>query len=283
MIRDYGILNDQLEPDDAFLYGLPYPGVFVCDEDGVVVAKFFHDTYKKRDSPETLIDAALGRIELAEDAPRAVCEDPEVHITAAVHGGQGTIRQGIIRRLVVRFELAPGLHLYGRPVPEGMIPTTVSVRGPEGLVFGEAQYPATEPLRLPGLEVELPVWSESFDVVIPFYPDARVASETRPLDRDSLELEVEVRYQACDDEACLLPKTEKLRLTASLEVVDVPNLALHVGHGQREGSYDAMPHMRRMILRSLRRSPAGFLRFVAKNVMLEMAAWRRRRAQRRDA
>ena len=283
MIRDYGILNDQLEPDDAFLYGLPYPGVFVCDEDGVVVAKFFHDTYKKRDSPETLIDAALGRIELAEDAPRAVCEDPEVRITAAVHGGQGTIRQGIIRRLVVRFELAPGLHLYGWPVPEGMIPTTVTVRGPEGLVFGEAQYPASEPLRLPGLEVELPVWSESFDVVIPFYPDARVASETRPLDRDSLELEVEVRYQACDDEACLLPKTEKLRLTASLEVVDVPNLALHVGHGQREGSYDAMPHMRRMLLRSLRRSPAGFLRFVAKNLSLEMAAWRRRRAQRRDA
>jgi hypothetical protein len=283
VIRDYGILNDQLELDDAFLYGLPYPGAFVCDEDGVVIAKFFHDTYKKRDSPETLIDAALGRIELAEDAPQAVCEDPRVRITAAVHGGQGTIRQGIIRRLVVRFELAPGLHLYGRPVPEGMIPTTVTARGPEGLVFGEAQYPASEPLRLPGLEVELPVWSESFDVVIPFYPDARVASETRPLDRDSLELEVEVRYQACDDEACLLPKTEKLQLKVALEVVDVPNLAMHVGHGQREGSYDAMPHMRRMLLRSLRRSPAGFLRFVAKSVRLELAAWRRRRAHRRDA
>ncbi|MDJ0867774.1 MAG: redoxin domain-containing protein, partial [Myxococcota bacterium] len=204
VIREYGILNDRIGEDDAFLYGIPYPGVYVCDEDGVVVAKFFHDTYKKRDSPETLLDAALGRISLAAHAPRVTAEDPEVRITAAIHGGAGTVRQGIIRRLVVRFEPTDGLHLYGRPVPEGMIPTTVTARGPDGLVFGEADYPATEPLRLPGLDVELPVWKGAFDVVIPFHPDGRVASETRPLDRDSLEIEIDVRYQACDDETCLL-------------------------------------------------------------------------------
>jgi hypothetical protein len=243
-----------------------------------VIAKFFHDTYKKRDSPESLIDAALGHIQLSEDAPRVVREDPEVRITAAVHGGKGTIRQGILRKLVVRFELADGLHLYGRPVPEGMIPTTVTARGPEGIVFGEAEYPDTQRLQLPGLAVELPVWNETFDVVIPFYPDARVASETRPLDRDSLELEVEVRYQACDDQACLLPRTETLRLAPCLDVVDVPNLGPHVGHGQREGNYAAMPHMRRMLLRAIRRSPLGFLRFLVKNVRLELAARKRRRS-----
>ena len=71
MIREYGILNDRIETDDAFLYGIPYPGVYVTDEAGRVVAKFFHDTYKKRDSPEHLLDAALGRLELSEDTPRA--------------------------------------------------------------------------------------------------------------------------------------------------------------------------------------------------------------------
>ena len=71
VIRRFGILNDQVSPGDAMLYGIPYPGVFVTDEQGVVVAKFFHDTYKKRDSPELLIDAALGRVELSDDAPRA--------------------------------------------------------------------------------------------------------------------------------------------------------------------------------------------------------------------
>ncbi|MFT5482247.1 MAG: hypothetical protein ACI9GW_000896 [Halieaceae bacterium] len=32
------------------LWGIPFPGVYVCDEKGKVISKFFHDTYKKRDS-----------------------------------------------------------------------------------------------------------------------------------------------------------------------------------------------------------------------------------------
>ncbi|MYE82653.1 MAG: peroxiredoxin family protein, partial [Gammaproteobacteria bacterium] len=63
-IRRYGILNDRIRPGDALLHGIPYPGVFVCDEDGVVISKFFHDTYKKRDSPERLLDAPHGRVVL---------------------------------------------------------------------------------------------------------------------------------------------------------------------------------------------------------------------------
>ena len=277
VIRDYGILNDQIGSDDAFLQGIPYPGAFVCDADGVVIAKSFHDTYKKRDSPETLLDAARGRVELSKDAPSAVCEGPEVRITAAIHGGKGTIRQGIVRKLVVRFELSEGLHLYGEPVPEGMIPTKVTPRGPDGLVFGEPELPDTTSLTLPGIDAALHVWSGSFDITIPFYPDARLASETRPLDRDAIEIAVDVRYQACDDEACLLPRNETLSLTAALDVIDVPKLGMHLGHGQREGAYDAMPHMRRMMGRAIRRSPLGFLRFVAKNVRLELAARKRRR------
>ncbi len=282
MIRAYGILNDQIRPGDALLHGIPYPGVYVTDEDGVVVSKFFHDTYKKRDSPELLIDAALGRIELADDAPQAVGSDPEVKITAAVHGGKGSIRQGIRRQLVVRFELSPGLHLYGEPVPEGMVPTTVRASGPPGLVFEEPVLPPTEPLRLDALDLELRVWSGCFDIAVPFYPTGELASEVRPLDRDRAPIEVTVRYQACDDETCLLPRTEKLSLELPLDVIDIPSLAMHRGHGQREASYDGTPHLRRLMLRKIRAHPLGLLRFLGTNVRLELAAWRRRRKSSRE-
>jgi hypothetical protein len=185
VIRRYGILNTRIAPGDAFLHGIPYPGVYVTDEDGVVVAKFFHDSYKKRDSPELLIDAALGRIELREDAPRAGVGDDAVRITAAVHGGRGSIRQGIRRQLVVRFELARGLHLYGEPVPEGMVPTTVTVAGPPGLVVEDPLLPPTTPLRLESLGIELPVWSGTVDIAVPFHATGELASEVRPLDRRS--------------------------------------------------------------------------------------------------
>jgi alkyl hydroperoxide reductase subunit AhpC len=81
--RRYGILNDQIGPEDAFFEGIPYPGVYVADEQGVVVAKFFHDNYEKRDSPETLIDAALGRIVVSEHrihSPRGRRRYPDISV-----------------------------------------------------------------------------------------------------------------------------------------------------------------------------------------------------------
>jgi hypothetical protein len=280
VIEAYGILNTQIEPGDAFLEGIPYPGSYVTDEDGIVVAKFFHDTYKKRDSPELLIDAALGEVQLDDAALRvdnAAEGEGEVRITVAVQGGKGTIRQGIRRHLVVRFELDEGLHIYGEPVPEGMVPTTVTVEGPPGLVAEEPILPPTEPLRLEGMDVELAVWSGRVDIVVPFYPTGELASEVRPLDMDSATLDVTVRYQACDDQTCLLPKTAKFSLELALDLVDIPSIGLHWGHGQRKANYDGRPHLRRLLWRQIRRSPLGFLRYVAKSARLELAARRRAR------
>ena len=277
VIRHYGILNTEIEPGDAFLHGIPFPGAFVSDAEGVVVAKFFHDSYKKRDSPEALIDAALGRIELAEDAPRAAGGDADVRITAALHGGRGTLRQGIRRQVVVRFELGDGLHIYGEPVPEGMVATSVEVTGPPGLVVEEPILPPTRPLRLESAGVELAVWDGTVDIVVPVHPIGELVSEVRPLDAESTSIDVEVRYQACDDRSCLLPKTERFTLEVPLDVVDIPALGLHTGHGQREGNFDAGPHFRRLFLRKVRRNPLGFLRFFAKSIRLELAARRRSR------
>jgi hypothetical protein len=278
VIRRYGILNDQVGREDAFLEGIPYPGVYVTDEDGVVVAKFFHDTYKKRDSPEFLIDAALGRLENSDDEERVRGMDPEVGISVSVHGGKGTIRQGILRQLVVHCELEKGFHLYGEPAPSGLVPTQVRVLGPPGLVVEEPIFPPTESLRLESMGVDLPVWTGSLDILVPFYANGELASETRPLDADCAQLEVEIRYQSCSDATCSPPKTEKLKLDLNLDVIDVPDLGIHRGHGQREGNFSGARHMARLVLRKLRKNPLGLPRLMLKMVKLEMAAKRRRRS-----
>ena len=275
-IRRYGILNDQVGREDVFLEGIPYPGVYVTDEEGVVVAKFFHDTYKVRDSPEMLIDAALGRITVSQDVPSAQIEDDEVRVSAFVHGGGGTIRQGIRRQMIVRFDLGDGIHIYGEPVPEGMIPTTLALSGPAGLVFEDPIYPETKTLRLESVDMELPVWSGTVDVVVPFYAVGELVSETRPLDMEGVEIQVELAYQACNDVSCFPPQRETLTVEVALDVIDIPRLGMHMGHGQREGHFDGMPHMRRLFLRKLRKYPLGGPRLVLKTLRLELAAaWRR--------
>jgi hypothetical protein len=281
VIRQYGILNTEVSRNDAFLYGIPFPGVYVCDEKGIVIAKFFHDSYKKRDSAESLIAAALGQHIIDDSAPRASGGDEEdIRITAAVSGGKGSLRQGVIRNLIVRFELGAGLHIYSHPVPQGMVATEVEVSGPPGFATLPPRTPATEQLRLESMGVDLQVWSDTVDIVVPFYAQGELASETRPLDRDSIDIEVTVRYQACTDNECLLPRTETFTLNLPLDVIDVPQLGFHTGHGQREGGFDSTPALRRLFWRKLKANPLGLPRFLLKSIKLELAARRRARQRR---
>ncbi|HAJ30690.1 MAG TPA: peroxiredoxin [Gammaproteobacteria bacterium] len=281
VIRQFGILNEQVTRNDALLYGIPYPGVYVTNETGTVVAKFFHDSYKKRESPEFYIDAALGRLSLDEKAPQVSGGDQDINLTIAVHGGNGTVRQGIVRHLVVRFELPEGLHIYGPPVPEGMIATQVTIQGPEGLALMSPELPATEKLTLPGV-AELNVWHGTVDLTYPFYATGELASECRPLDVPSIDIKVTVRYQACTDRECLLPKTESFTLSLDLDVIDIPAIDLHKGHGQREGNYDGAPALKRLLGRKIKQNPLGLPIFLIKSLWLQMGALLRKRQQKKS-
>ena len=64
-----------------------------------------------------------------------------------------------------------------------------------------------------------------------------------------------------------------------MDVVDTPKLGIHVGHGQREGNYDGMPAMRRLIWRKVKKHPWGLPKYLWKNLKLEFAARRRRKGQ----
>jgi len=133
------------------------------------------------------------------------------------------------------------------------------------------------PLHLTSMGIDLPVWSGLVDFVYPFHPTGELVSEVRPLDVDSVTLQVTVRYQACNDDVCLLPKTETLCLDVALDVIDMPALPMHRGHGQRQANFDARPHLRRLLLRKVRQNPIRFLGFLWKSIKLELAARRRGR------
>ena len=275
VIQRFGILNEQVSQKDAFLHGIPYPGVYVTDEDGKVVAKFFHDSYKKRDSPELYLDAALGQLSLNDRAPHAIGGDEDIKLTVAVHGGRGTIRQGVIRNLVVRFKLREGLHIYGPPVPEGMIATEVQISGPEGLRVMKPKLPPTEKLTLSNI-AELNVWQGTVDLVYPFYATGELASECRPLDAASVEINVLVSYQACTDSECLLPMIESFSLNLKLDVIDIPDISIHRGHGQRPGNYDGTPALRRLLARKARQNPVSVPLFFVKNLFLSLQSLTRK-------
>ena len=63
VVHEFGILNTLISPDDAEqaagrgFYGVPFPGVYVTDENGVVTDKFFHRHYATRESAGSIRDS----------------------------------------------------------------------------------------------------------------------------------------------------------------------------------------------------------------------------------
>ena len=79
-----------------------------------------------------------------------------------------------------------------------------------------------------------------------------------------------------DDQACMLSRTETIVLDVPLDVIDIPKIGLHTGHGQHEGQYDGSSHFRRLPLRKIKRHPFGFVRFIGESIRPEIAARIRR-------
>ncbi len=278
-IRELGLLNHNVTPDQVPFHGIPFPGTYVLDESGAVVEKLFHRNLAERSSPESMIDSALGEILLGEGEPTDAGGDDQICVSATYHGGGGTLKGAVHREIVVRFELAAGLHIYDEPVPEGMVATRIRVAGPEGLQVGEVRKPPTHPLTLPALGLELAVWDGRVDFVVPVVADDRIAGLMDDIEVEEISIAVHVDYQACDDQACHIPRRETLSLT-------VP-VTPFVGHGLAGEMRGAMPTtmdsrrlMLRKVARGLLRSPIKGLRYLrasTADMRLGPAARRNRR------
>lgn len=224
VIREFGLLNHHVTEEQVPFHGIPFPGTYLVGADGLITAKSFHQSLAQRESPEGLIDAALGELLLRPAEPIAAATgDAGIGFSLTYHGGGGVIRGGAIRNLVVSIDLPDGLHIYDEPVPSGMVATTFTVAGPIGLRSLPVEKPLTEPLDLPGAG-ELQVWSGRVDFVLPVWATEEIVSLMRTDHPDAVTIDVDVAYQACDDEACRLPRTERLSVEVPVAASIGPDL-----------------------------------------------------------
>ncbi len=256
VIREYGILNHHVPPEQVPYHGIPFPGTYLVDEDGVVSAKAFHESLAQRESPEGLIDAALGEILLRSEEPTTERADESgIGFSLTYHGGGGTIRGGTVRRLIIDVDLPEGLHIYDQPVPDGMVATTFTLVGPSGLRSLPVEKPETHPLELPGIGT-LNVWSGSVRFVLPVWATDEIASLVRDDNPEAVAIEMEIAYQACNDSTCLLPRTERLTLDVPIESYVGPALAGGGMPGANTTTMDSKKWFGAMINRGLETTPA---------------------------
>ena len=226
VIRKFGILNTLISEDDTeqaagrSFFGVPFPGVYVTDEHGVVTDKFFHRHYATRESAGAIRDSALGEILARHEAPAIALGTDQVTISAFL--SDASMKFETQSTIYVRFELKDGLHMYGRPLPDGFIASEVTIPETPGLRAGAAHYPPTHSREFPELGVTLSVYEGVVDVAVPVTPNAELFNWTNPEKPDHLEVPVSVLFQVCSETICYVPRTEELSLTVPIEPLLTP-------------------------------------------------------------
>jgi peroxiredoxin len=210
VIRSLGILDEDLDAHHAQFgvgvrddqRGVCYPGVFVLDQDGVVRQRRFQRNYRVRESGRDLLAQALGTALPGETLPDATLGEPEVQIR--VHLDSPTYWRYQRLHLRVDLTVAPGYHVYARPIPEGYTPLSLTVEA-EPAEIGQPTLPPASPFRVEGLDEEFWVYEDAVRLTVPI---EFVMNRGEP--GGDRTVRVTVEYQVCSATTCLPPTRSTL-------------------------------------------------------------------------
>jgi hypothetical protein len=238
VIRGFGILNTLIAEDDHPWFGIPFPGTYVTDADGVITAKFFENNLALRPGVDLLLQAALG--EDVSDELVAIDREPVGQVEVSFDLDDGPVGPGTMRELRVHLRVPEGQHLYGEPVAEGMVATAVEIDDADSLLIVGTEAPPTTPHTLATGET-LQIYEGDVTLRARFSHNGR---DIRPGGENEMSLTGRVRYQSCDNDACGLPGSEPFDLTVQL----APISRTRFGNA-KEGDMDSLPYLKDMMRR----------------------------------
>jgi len=218
-ITELGLLNVTLAAERAAYNrpveerhrGIPYPGTFFLDEDGIVTGKRFEQSHRVRPTGRTLLAQLTGDAGDTEPVVVANAESTGVRLVAwldtdVVHANQ-------LQEAHVRIELDDDAHLYTEPVPSGFRALSVSIQGDDRLHVEAVPIPPGREFHVTGLEDTFYVLDGPVEVTVPFFlgSDRDTAGDgVRPVS-----LSVVASYQACTGDECFFPEQVRLDLDLS--------------------------------------------------------------------
>lgn len=212
-IRRLGLLNEHVfEQHAAFgippnerVVGVAYPGVFLLDERGLVVEKRFLQNYRERETAAAILEQGFA-VDTAAHDPEARAAVEGVALRAYLDAATYRVYQR--RWLTVELVIAPGMHVYGRPIPDGYVPLSIEVEPVDGMTVGDLQGPAPRLYRVEGLDEQFLVYEGRARFVLP------LTFTTKPGD---ITVRASVRLQSCSATDCLMPEAVALELPLRAE------------------------------------------------------------------
>jgi len=118
-------------------------------------------------------------------------------------------------QVLIRLTIDPGWHINTNPaMPKEFVPTEIAITGKQGTKLAELKFPKGKPFHMQDLDEDVWVYDGRVDIRGKLHVPPTAAGKTE-------EIEIAVKYQACDDKTCLLPTTYKL--VGKLPVATTPD------------------------------------------------------------
>jgi thiol:disulfide interchange protein DsbD len=143
--------------------------------------------------------------------PQAFAQSPKVvKVEAALNTDSS---DGSPSAVDVRLSIDRGYHINANPASAPyLIPVQVTMAPTAGITFGKPVYPQGKVTKFAFQAEPLAVYEDTVTVRVPITAGASAAATT--------ELSGSVRYQACNDQACLFPTTAKFSVQVAGGVGD---------------------------------------------------------------
>jgi len=200
IIRAFGILNESPKPESV-QYGIPYPGTYVLDTKGRVVAKYFEEDMRERVAANAILAGRLGEPVMSS---RASVEAKHAALTTAASTPIAMPGHRVL--LSLEIALPAHMHVYA-PGVAGYIPVEWNIDQAGGTKLQAVQFPTPEKLYLKPIKETALVYRRKVRLTreITFGQEATL----KPLVTTSGEVVLKgaLRYQACDDRECYPPET----------------------------------------------------------------------------
>ena len=213
LIKRYGILNTTVPESNQQSYGIPFPGTFMVNPQGVVTSRFFEQAYQERSS----VGSVLARLGNNIDVPATTISSPQIEITS--FATDQTVAPGTHFSLVLDIKPAARVHVYA-PSVTGYKPIALTIQPRPGLLVSAAQYPEAEDYFFKPLNEHVPVFQQPFRIVQDVAIDASAPGQAALKDTSVLTISGTLSYQACDDKLCFTPRSVPLSWTVNLLQLD---------------------------------------------------------------
>lgn len=212
-IRSYGILNTTVAANSTN-FGIPFPGTYVLNRQGVVISRYFEDTHQERTTVASILLAVSpGR------APAAATRVSSSYLDVVTYPSDDVVAPGTLFSLV--FDVTPRakVHVYAPGAKDyRVIGLTLD---PNPLLLVRAlQYPPSEIYHFKPLDERVPVYQKPFRLTqrLAFTPAADKRAAVEGLGH--VTITGALHYQACDDRLCFAPQSVPVAYTVKVASLD---------------------------------------------------------------